>query len=36
MYDEKIKEKTFTEGVENSQEVFDAENDTFNPNKIKL
>ena len=35
MDDERIKEKTFTEGVEDSQEVFKEEN-SFDPLKIRL
>ena len=34
--DEKLKEKTFTEGVEDSKQIFDAEEERFNPNKLKL
>jgi len=34
MYDEEnIKEKTFTEGVENSKQELDSENNTYNPLK---
>ena len=35
MYEEeKLKEKTFTEGVENSKQELDSENEQFNPLKI--
>ena len=34
MYDEKLKEKTFTEGVEDSKQELQEE-ETFNPLKIK-
>jgi hypothetical protein len=36
MYEEKIKEKTFTEGVEDSLEKIDEDEKVFNPNKLKL